>query len=154
MYNKPINIICIPIFKSNTWPTAAIIKGNIAPPTIPVKRIPENIEWFLGIEFSPKDIITDHTPEIEKPKSLNDRTEISESPWIAKRTRKDEEIAYKFNNFFSSTIFTKKRLTTVPIVKLPQKEEITSTPTTSGSKEWYWYKNSEDQLFIPCSTPT
>ena len=79
-YTNPISIVCIPTFKLNNCPTPAIKKGKIAPPTIPVKRIPVKTEWFLGTEFNPSDIITDQTPEIEKPSSLNDKTEISESP--------------------------------------------------------------------------
>ena len=79
-YSNPNNRVCIPTFKSNNWPIAAIIKGKIAPPTMPVKRIPVKIEWFLGTEFKPNDIITDHIPEIENPISLNDWTDNSESP--------------------------------------------------------------------------
>ena len=83
----------MPIFKPNNWPVSAMRKGKTAPPIIPVKRIPVNIEWFLGIEFNPIEIITDHTPEIENPKSLNERTEKSASPWIAVKISKEEERA-------------------------------------------------------------
>ena len=41
---NPNKIICIPIFKLNNCPTPAIMKGNKAPPTIPVRRIPVKIE--------------------------------------------------------------------------------------------------------------
>ena len=82
---------CIPTFKLNSWPILATINGKIAPPTIPVKRIPVKTEWFLGTEFNPSDIITDQTPEIEKPSSLNDKTEISESPWMARNAIIEED---------------------------------------------------------------
>ena len=59
-----------------------------------------------------------------------------------------------FNNIFPSKTLTKNKLITVPSVRFPQKLDITWTPTVFGSKPWYWNKNSEDQLLIPCSTPT
>ena len=92
-YSNPNNMVCIPTFKPNTWPITAIIKGKRAPPTMPVKRIPVKIEWFLGTEFNPKDIITDHMPEIENPKSLNDRTESSALEYIANKIRADDDRA-------------------------------------------------------------
>ena len=88
---SPNKIVCIPIFKPNNWPIDAIIKGKIAPPIIPVKSIPVNIEWFFETEFKPREIMTDHTPEIENPKSLNERTEKFALPWIAKRINKADE---------------------------------------------------------------
>ena len=73
---------------------------------------------------------------------------------MAKSTITEEDKAKIFNNFLSLINFTRNRLITVPMVRLPQNAEITSTPSTSGSKEWYWYKNWDDQLLIPCSIPT
>ena len=68
----------------------AIKKGKIAPPIIPVSKIPVKVPWFLVTEFRPMDIIRDHIPEIEKPINLNDNTETSRLPKRAHRINTDE----------------------------------------------------------------
>ena len=45
----------------------AIKKGKIAPPIIPVSKIPVKVPRILVTEFRPKDIIRDHIPEIKNP---------------------------------------------------------------------------------------
>ena len=132
----------------------AIKKGKIAPPTMPVNKIPVKVPWFLLTEFRPKEIIRDQIPEIEKPNNLNDNKDNSSFPKRANRINIDEHSEKILSKIFPSIIFIKIRVAIVPKVKLPQKADITSVPTTFGSKLWYWYRNCDTQLFIPCSTPT
>lgn len=56
-----------PDFKDKYSPKPPTIKGMIAPPAIPVQRIPEREPWCVLIEFSANENIIEYMTETKKP---------------------------------------------------------------------------------------
>ena len=51
----------------NMLPNHPTITGTMAPPQIPVTRIPEKAPWCLLTELSAKEMIIDHITDAKKP---------------------------------------------------------------------------------------
>ena len=78
------------------------------------------INLSLFIEFNPNAIITDHIPEIVKPINLKEKIEYSALENKAVNIKTDDEIAYILSRKRLLKNLIKNKLTTVPIVRLPQ----------------------------------
>ena len=62
----------MPWRRPNESPRRPMTSGTIAPPIMPVQRIPENEPWWLETEFRASEKMIGHMTEAAKPIILNE----------------------------------------------------------------------------------
>ena len=123
-----INKKSIPVFKPKTSPSAPTINGTMAPPAIPVTKIPEKEPCASATEFSAKDIIIDHIVEIKKPIKGKAIKACSVDPKSAEMRKKVVPTDATIKTFLLSKNFNSRSPRRVPKVIIPQKFEIVLAP--------------------------
>src|SRR5688572_4398494 len=110
----------------------AMISGTKAPPTIPVQSIPENVPWWCGTEFIPRENTTDHMMDRKNPAAGNAIVEMVTLPNNASVSVTMADTAKTTNTDRLSNNFMRKRPKKHPSVIRPQKYDIAVAPSVAG----------------------
>ena len=111
----------IPVFKDVNSPSHPTIKGTIAPPAIPVHKIPDKEPWCFFTEFSAKEKIIDHITDIKKPTRGNETSATFGFPVNANSKEVMVATLAKINSFRLSIIFKSNKPSRQPTVSIAQK---------------------------------
>lgn len=122
----------IPSFNPNKSLNAPTINGAIAPPTIPVHKIPANDPWCSFTEFKANENTIDHITEAKNPTAGKAINAISFEAYKAViNDTKAKELNTK-STFLLSINFNKTNPKKHPTVNAPQKFPTAAAPIVSG----------------------
>ena len=97
----------------------------IAPPQMPVIRIPAKEPWCVGIEFSPSEIIIGYITAMKNHTAGNAKRVIPATPNKAIDKAKIANTVKRIRIFLVSNNLTRIKPTKVPAVIIPQNQETT-----------------------------
>src|ERR1017187_8190481 len=144
----------MPVRKPNESAIRPVISGKIAPPMIPEHRIPANAPWYSSTEFSASDMMIGHITDANNPTQGNASLETDAGAKSATERHASAPIPKAARIRRLSKNFSRIMPAKQPIVISPQNQPTADAPVVCGSKPWYFHRNSDIQLAVPCSEPT